>query len=106
MRTYVAGKSKPDYRTQRIQQQDKLESDRSPTVHQGSVYHIKLVFSGRSTLNDLEGGLVSGVDLLGRFNLCVESLTDALRNGRAIDLCSYHCRWSARECSIWGSIER
>jgi hypothetical protein len=43
-----------------------------------------------NTLDDLEGGLVSRVDFLGAFNLCMKSFSDTLRDGSAIDLCSRH----------------
>lgn len=57
----------------------------------------------RSTLNNLEGRLVSGIGLLGFDDLGVKPLADLLRNGSAIDLGGRHCNWSAREGSSLGS---
>ena len=55
-------------------------------------------------MNDLERRLVSWVDLLGALNFSMQSLTNLLRNGRAIDLGGRHGDWRAREISSLSSV--
>lgn len=55
------------------------------------------ILDKRFTLYNLERRLVSWVYTLGRLDFLVESLANALRNGRAIDFGGRHCDWTSGE---------
>lgn len=82
--------------------QNELESERSPTVEDKTLAieisgskngwselhsssNLITQHEAERTLDDLEAGLVAGVDFLSLSNLCADSLADALGNGSAIE---------------------